>query len=492
MQNMRYYYDFSGQKFGYPLSLSINSFSRQVFSRHSSLEITYVLKGEYEVITENFSYTIKEHELVIIAPNDIHIIRPNSKEENVILTIHIDFSLFPPAMIGEIKEHELVIIAPNDIHIIRPNSKEENVILTIHIDFSLFPPAMIGEIKHSYESIVCTDKNNLKLLKKLKLQIGKLIGVLLRGNNNLFELNTLMMEVIYITSNHMEYPIERLPLQSIHRENYMKAIQYIDNHYQEDLRLTDVADTLMFSVSYTSKLFKQYTGIPFVKNYMKAIQYIDNHYQEDLRLTDVADTLMFSVSYTSKLFKQYTGIPFVKYVALVRIRESIESLLEGKKSIEQIAADCGMPNSKAYTTAFKELYGIVPSHYRKKFVNNLKFEGKKSIEQIAADCGMPNSKAYTTAFKELYGIVPSHYRKKFVNNLKFNEDKKDQLMSIDYNQRKLLEHLLEESENILYENAGIKIKMEEGHILCSIQTDKDVKSTITHYNDEIIVDIAKV
>ena len=74
----------------------------------------------------------------------------------------------------------------------------------------------------------------------------------------------------------------------------------------------------------------------------------------------------------------------------------------------------------------------------------------------------------------------------------FNEDKKDQLMSIDYNQRKLLEHLLEESGNILYENAGIKIKMEEGHILCSIQTDKDVKSTITHCNDEIIVDIAKV
>ena len=281
MQNMKYYYDFSGQKFGYPLSLSINSFSRQVFYRHSSLEITYVLKGEYEVITENFSHIIKEH--------------------------------------------ELLIIAPNDIHIIRQNSREENVILTIHIDFSLFPSAMIGEIKHSYESIVCTE---------LKLQIGKLVGVLLRGNNNLFELNTIMMEIVYITSNHMQYPIERLPLQSIHRENYIKAIQYIDSHYQEDLRLTDVADTLMFSVSYTSKLFKK-----------------------------------------------YTGIPFVKYVALVRIRESIESLLEGKKSIEQIAADCGMPNSKAYTTTFKELYGIVPSHYRKKFVNNMKFNEDKR-EQI--------------------------------------------------------------------------------------------------------------
>ena len=355
MQNMKYYYDFSGQKFGYPLSLSINSFNREIFSRHNTLEITYVLKGEYEVITENFSHIIKEH--------------------------------------------EIVIIAPNDIHIIRQHSKEENVILTIHIDFSLFPPAMVGEIGQTYESIVCTNKKNSHLLKKLKVQIGKLFRILLHSSNNLFELNTSMMEIIYTTSNHTQYPIERLPTQSIHRENYMKAIQYIDKHYKEDLRLTDVANTLMFSVSYTSKLFKK-----------------------------------------------YTGILFVKYVALVRIRESIEDLLEGKKS----------------------------------------------IEQIAADCGMPNSKAYTKAFKELYGIVPSHYRKKFINNITLNEDKKEQLMSLDNNQKQLLQPLLEDIENTIYEDDGVKIKVEEKHIICSIQCDKYVNSTISHCNDEIVIDIASV
>lgn len=355
MQNMKYYYDFSGQKFGYPLSISINSFNRQVFSKHNSLEITYVLSGQYQVITENFSHTIKEH--------------------------------------------EIVIIAPNDIHIIRQDSKDENVLLTIHIDLSLFPSAMVGEFDSSYESIICTEIKNLKLLKKLKFQIGKLVGLLLRGNTNLFELNTIMMEMIYITSNHLHYPIERLPIQSTHRENYMKAIQYIDKHYKEDLRLVDIANTLMFSVSYTSKLFKK-----------------------------------------------YTGIPFVKYIALVRIRESIEDLLEGKKS----------------------------------------------IEQIAADCGMPNSKAYTTAFKELYGIVPSYYRKNVLNNMKFTEDKKEQLMAIDSNQKHLLQHLLDEVENILYENAGIKIKSKDGHIICSIQSNKDVKSIITHCNEEIIIDISRI
>lgn len=60
MQNMNYYYDFSGQKFGYPLSLSINGFDRQVFSRQTSLELSYVLKGEYEAITEHFSCPVKE------------------------------------------------------------------------------------------------------------------------------------------------------------------------------------------------------------------------------------------------------------------------------------------------------------------------------------------------------------------------------------------------------------------------------------------------
>ena len=80
MQNMNYYYDFSGQKFEYPLSLSINQFDRQVFSRQSSLEISYVLKGSYEVITEKMSTVIYEHELAIIAPNDIHMLKMNEKE----------------------------------------------------------------------------------------------------------------------------------------------------------------------------------------------------------------------------------------------------------------------------------------------------------------------------------------------------------------------------------------------------------------------------
>ena len=77
------------------------------------------------------------------------------------------------------------------------------------------------------------------------------------------------------------------------------------------------------------------------ENYVRAIQFIDRHYQEDIHLTDIAKTLSFSTSYTSRLFTRYIGLSFVKYLSYVRVRESLEDLLEGKASIEEISENAG-------------------------------------------------------------------------------------------------------------------------------------------------------
>lgn len=328
MQNMNYYYDFSGQKFGYPLSLSINSFNRVIFSRTKSLEICYVLKGKYEVVTEHF--------------------------------------------LGHINERELVLIAPDEIHKVCKHASRECVILTIHIDFSRLPPAMVGDVKESFASMLCTEEHHPELLKAFKKCISRLIRHLHSGDYNLFELNKLMMELISIASDSKRYPIEKLPLLSDYNENYMKAICFIDRHYSEDIHLEDVARALNFSISYTSKLLKK-----------------------------------------------YTQIPFVKYLSYVRIRASLEALLEGKRS----------------------------------------------IERIAQECGMPNTKAYTNAFKELYGILPSAYRKQFIRNMKYNDENLDQEMLLDDEQILLLSHLLEEDENILFEDETIRmVRIENGYL----------------------------
>ena len=158
-----------------------------------------------------------------------------------------------------------MIVAPNDIHMIRQMDNDKSVILTLHIDFSRFSAGMCGNIEEAFESMICTRSKNYRLLCRLRNKIGELVRMLLRGESSMFQMNAIMMELVYIASNHRQYPVERLPLQSVHHENYMKAIQYIDCHFSSELHLEDVAKTLSFSVSYTSKLFKKYTGISFVK-----------------------------------------------------------------------------------------------------------------------------------------------------------------------------------------------------------------------------------
>lgn len=289
MQNMDFYYDFSGQKFDYPLSLSINSFSRNTFSKQSSLEISYVLQGNYEVVTAHISQILKEKEMVVIAPNEIHMLRP----------------------------------------------VQDGIILTIHIDFSRMNASMAGKYKERFNTDVYHMQRNRKAYIHLRNKMGELVKELMDEHQDLYHMNAIMMEILYITSSSVSFD---LPLHTDHHANYMKAIQYIDAHFSEDITLSQIAQQLSFSPSYASKLMKK-----------------------------------------------YMGIPFVKYLAQVRIRASLESLLEGRESIEKIAFECGMPNSKAYTVAFKELYGILPSAYRKQFQQNMKYSATDEKQKMVLD-----------------------------------------------------------------------------------------------------------
>ncbi len=295
MQNMDLYFDFSGQKFGYPLSLSINGFSRNIFSKQSSLEISYVLKGEYEVVTTQFSYILKEHEMVVIAPYEIHMLH-------------------------------------------KKNPSDSGIILTIHIDFSRMTDAMAGNPRTGFSTAVCTETRNRETYFQLRSKIGELASVLMSESNDLYHMNVIMMEMLWISSSKKAFSVDDLPLHTDYHENYMKAVKYIDSHYKENLTLGEIA--------------KQ---------------------------------LSFSVSYTSKLMKKFTGIPFVKYLAYVRVRASLETLLEGRESIETIALAYGLPSSKAYTEVFRELYGIVPSAYRKQFQKNMKYSAEKENQQMILD-----------------------------------------------------------------------------------------------------------
>ncbi len=69
-------------------------------------------------------------------------------------------------------------------------------------------------------------------------------------------------------------------------------------------------------------------------------------------------------------------------------------------------------------------------------------------------------------FKELYGVLPSAYRKQFQQNLRYSQHQEYQKMELNEKQKQLLMQLIEEQRQIIYEDARILVWKEENMVCC--------------------------
>jgi xylan 1,4-beta-xylosidase len=108
-----------------------------------------------------------------------------------------------------------------------------------------------------------------------------------------------------------------------------------------------------------------YIGDNNLKRFNLILDYINNHYTEKLSLHDLSDIMHMNYYYLSHFFKDIAGISYQKYINGLRLNKSEILLTTTKKTITQIALDCGFPNIKSFTTIFKLNFGMLPTEYRK-------------------------------------------------------------------------------------------------------------------------------
>lgn len=126
-------------------------------------------------------------------------------------------------------------------------------------------------------------------------------------------------------------------------------------------------ELLIFLLSYFS-INSRYTSLQWDRK-SQIRRYLQLHFQEDLSLDQMADAFGLSSVYFSKYFKENFETSFVKYLARLRAESTISRLETGKDSILDIGLDAGFPNINAYTTAFKNRFGMTPGAYRKAHSN---------------------------------------------------------------------------------------------------------------------------
>lgn len=92
---------------------------------------------------------------------------------------------------------------------------------------------------------------------------------------------------------------------------------------------------------------------------------IRNYEDETLTLGDLARCLGYSEFYTTRKFKEISGMQFRDYLRHRKLAFALKEVRDSKKSILEIAVAYGFSSHEAFTRAFKGMYGVTPSEYRK-------------------------------------------------------------------------------------------------------------------------------
>ena len=96
----------------------------------------------------------------------------------------------------------------------------------------------------------------------------------------------------------------------------------------------------------------------------KAVLYIENHFQDPLRVKDVAECLCVSTRQANRLFIQAFGMPVMRHVKDYRLRMAKQMLDNTSRPIKEIAWACGYPNERNFMTLFRRQMGMTARTFR--------------------------------------------------------------------------------------------------------------------------------
>lgn len=97
----------------------------------------------------------------------------------------------------------------------------------------------------------------------------------------------------------------------------------------------------------------------------KAVDYIDEHLDEQINPKCVADAVHLSSGYLMMLFKTHMNMSIMEYTHQKRMDNSKELLKDKSIKISQIASMVGISNSQYFSVLFKKSTGMTPNEYRK-------------------------------------------------------------------------------------------------------------------------------
>lgn len=244
---------------------------------HDWIEIVYLVKGSLEVYDNNRMIPLKENDFVIINTMSIHSTRCIGGNQAILLQIPIAFlKKFMPDVVNYSFEIDL-------------DTEDERV------------------------------KTRLNRIRMLMQDL--LLAYEIKAEGYIFRCYSLVFELLYICIHSFSRRIDEVTM--------MKS-------QKNQLRMRQIMD------------------------------YVNRHYNEEVTLHDIADTVGLNQIYFSRFFKQQTGITFLEYLNTVRMEKIHKELLHTDYCIKDILEKNHFYNYKLFMRMFKNAYGCTPKELRKR------------------------------------------------------------------------------------------------------------------------------
>jgi AraC family transcriptional regulator len=104
---------------------------------------------------------------------------------------------------------------------------------------------------------------------------------------------------------------------------------------------------------------------------LKVLHFIETHIDEDFDIETLSKIAGYSPFYFCRIFKVSVGESVMSYSSRLRIKKASADIINSEKSIIAIALDVGFETPNGFNKAFKKIFNMTPTEYRKKHLELL-------------------------------------------------------------------------------------------------------------------------
>ncbi len=197
------------------------------------------------------------------------------------------------------------------------------------------------------------------------------------GKKNIQEIRELVED---INRNAFFIHNENDPLISGLIKAIFQEMQDKGPHYKETVK--GITYSLLYAIArFNGRKANSLSGRPTSLQLENAISYVEQHYQEDFKILDLAKECHMSETHFRRIFQEKMNMTPIEYVNFVRVKKACEIIDKTDLSMEEVAMQVGFVTPSTFNRNFRKIIGTSPYQWKKRPENH---EGKLLDYKISA------------------------------------------------------------------------------------------------------------